>query len=144
MFSSRFFYSLFRAHMWSLKSLWKEVSLWNFSPKLLLVFRFYLEVIFLWSSKINLFQHGRTLPFKRIFFGGWPRGRVVKFAHSAAGGPVFRWFKSWARTWHCSLSHAEAASHMPQLEGPTMKNIQLCTKGLRGEKGKNEIFKKNN
>ena len=21
---------------------------------------------------------------------GWPRGRVVKFAHSAAGGPVFR------------------------------------------------------
>ena len=22
--------------------------------------------------------------------GGWPRGRVVKFARSAAGGPVFR------------------------------------------------------
>ena len=33
---------------------------------------------------------------------GWPRGRVVKFARSAAGGPVFRWFESWARTWHCS------------------------------------------
>ena len=29
---------------------------------------------------------------------GWPRGRAVKFARSAAGGPVFRWFESWART----------------------------------------------
>ena len=45
-------------------------------------------------------------------------------------GPVFCWFESWARTWQCSSSHAEAASHMPQLEGPTMKNIQLCTWGL--------------
>ena len=34
------------------------------------------------------------------------------------------------------LNHAEAASHMPQLEGPTKKNIQLCTGGLWGEKGK--------
>uniref|UniRef100_A0A9L0SBL1 Uncharacterized protein n=1 Tax=Equus caballus TaxID=9796 RepID=A0A9L0SBL1_HORSE len=50
---------------------------------------------------------------------GWPRGRVVKFACSAAGGPVFRWFESWAQTWHCSSNHAEAASHMPQLGGPT-------------------------
>ena len=33
-------------------------------------------------------------------------------------------------------SHAEAASHMPQLEGPSTKNIQLCTGGLWGEKGK--------
>ena len=73
---------------------------------------------------------------------GWPRGRVVKFACSAAGGPVFRWFESWARTWHCSSDHAEAASHMPQLEGPTTKNIQPCTGGLWGEKGKNKIFKK--
>ena len=61
---------------------------------------------------------------------------MVKFAHSAAGGPVFRWFESWPRTWHCSSDHAEAASHMPQLEGPTTKNIQLCTGGLWGEKGK--------
>ena len=73
---------------------------------------------------------------------GWPRGRVVKFAHSTAGGPVFRWFESWARTWHCSSNHAEAVSHMPQLEGPTTKNIQLCTRGLWREKGKNKIFKK--
>ena len=67
---------------------------------------------------------------------GWPRGGVVEFARSAAGGPVFCWFESWARTWHCSSGHAEAASHMPQLEGPTTKNIQLCTGGLWGEKGK--------
>src|SRR3712207_7954054 len=58
------------------------------------------------------------------------RSRVVKFARSAAGGPVFRWFESWARTWHCSSNHAEAASHIPQLEEPTTKNIQLCTGGL--------------
>ena len=34
------------------------------------------------------------------------------------------------------LSHAEAASDMPQLEEPTTKNIQLFTGGLWGEKGK--------
>ena len=33
---------------------------------------------------------------------------------------------------------------MPQVERLTMKNIQLCTGGLWGEKGKNKIFKKNN
>src|SRR3712207_2257547 len=76
---------------------------------------------------------------------GWPHGRVVKFARSAAGGRVFRQFESWARTWHCSSDHAEAASHMPQLEEPTTKNAQLCTGGLWGEKGKNKkIFKKKN
>ena len=67
---------------------------------------------------------------------GWLRGRVVEFVRSAAGGPVFCWFESWVRTWHCSSNHAEAASHMPQLKGPTAKNIQLCTRGLWGEKGK--------
>ena len=67
---------------------------------------------------------------------GWPRGWVVGFACSAAGGPVFRWFESWVWTWHCSSSHAGVASRMPQLEGPTTKNIQLCTGGLWGEKGK--------
>src|SRR3712207_9410387 len=81
---------------------------------------------------------GRHPTYKIEEDGGWPRGRVVKFARSAAGGPVFRWFESWARTWHCSSDHAEAASHMPQLEGPTTKNTQLCTGGLWGEKGKNK------
>ena len=83
-----------------------------------------------------------SLSLKYVIYWGWPHGRVVKFACSAAGSPVFRWFESWARTWHCSSSHAEAVSHMPQLEGPTMKNVQLCTRGLWGEKGKNKIFKK--
>ena len=31
---------------------------------------------------------------------------------------------------------------MPQLQGPTTKNIQLCTRRLWGEKGKNKILKK--
>ena len=75
---------------------------------------------------------------KEYLFRGQPRGRVVKFACSAAGSPAFRRFESWVQTWHCSSSHAEAASHMPQLEGPTTKSIQLCTWGLWGEKGKNK------
>ena len=68
--------------------------------------------------------------------GGQPCGQVVKFPRSAAGGPVFRQFESWARTWHRSSSHTEAASHMPQLEGPTTKNILLCSGELWGEKAK--------
>ena len=79
---------------------------------------------------------------KLIASRGWPHGPEVKFARSAADSPVFHWFESWAWTWHCSSNHAEAASQMPQLEGPTMKNIHLCTGGLWGEKGKNKIFKK--
>ena len=45
--------------------------------------------------------------------GAWgrPLGRVVKFVHSAFGGPGFRQFGSWVQTWHHSSSHAEAASH---------------------------------
>ena len=33
------------------------------------------------SNSLNVIKYSRV---------GWPRGRVVKFAHSAAGGPVFR------------------------------------------------------
>ena len=73
---------------------------------------------------------------RRKFCGCWPHGRVVEFVRSAAGGPVFRWFESWARAWHCSSGYAEAASLMPQLEEPTTKNTQLCTGGFWGEKGK--------
>src|SRR3712207_8226911 len=36
------------------------------------------------------------------------------------------------------IYHAEAASHIPQLEEPTTRNIQLCTGGLWGEKGKKD------
>ena len=66
---------------------------------------------------------------------GHPCGQMVKFP-LCFGGPGFRWFGSWARTWHRSLGHPEVAFHMPQLEGPTTKNIQLCIGGLWGEKGK--------
>ena len=45
-------------------------------------------------------------------------------------------------TWHRSSGHAEVARHMPQLEGPTTKNIQLCTGELWGEKGKIKSLKK--
>ena len=31
---------------------------------------------------------------------------------------------------------------MPQLEGPTTENTQLCTRGFGEKKGKNKIFKK--
>ncbi|XP_070457991.1 interleukin-15 receptor subunit alpha isoform X3 [Equus przewalskii] len=58
------------------------------------------------------------------------------------GGPVFPWFESWAWSWHCSPNHAEAASYMPQLEGPTTKNIQLCAGGLWEEKIKSLKKKK--
>ena len=51
-------------------------------------------------------------------------------------------FKSRAQTWHRSSGHAEEASHMPQLEGPTTKNAQLCTGGLWGAKGKIKFKKK--
>ena len=66
------------------------------------------------------------------------------FKSNGRGQPVAEWLSWYAplqrQTWHRSSGHAEAASHMPQLEGPTTKNIQLCTKGLWGEKGK-VIFK---
>ena len=67
-----------------------------------------------------------------------PHGRVVKFVRSAFGGPGFHRFGSWARTWHRSSRHAEAASHIAQLGGATTKNIQLCTGGLAGEKAGGE------
>ena len=51
-------------------------------------------------------------------------------------------FGSWAQTWYCSLGHVEAASHMPQLEGPTTK-IYNYVLGVFGEK-KAGIKKKTN
>ena len=48
--------------------------------------------------------------------------------------------QSWVRTWHRSSSHAEAASHMPQLEGPTTENNNYVL-GDFGRKRKNKIFK---
>ena len=71
-------------------------------------------------------------------------GPVAEWLSSRArfGAPGFSRFGFWVRTRYGSSGCAEAASHMPQLEGPTSKNIQLCTGGLWGEKGKNKILKK--
>ena len=75
--------------------------------------------------------------------GGWPHGRVVKFARSTFSSPGFHQFGSRAWTWHRSSGHIEAASHMPQLEGPTTKNIQLCTGGGAGGLGRKRKKRKN-
>ena len=40
--------------------------------------------------------------------------------------PGFCWFRLWAQPWHGS-------------SGPTTKNIQLCTRGIWGEKEKKKI-----
>ena len=63
----------------------------------------------------------------------WP---VVKFTLQFSG-PGFRWFGSRARTWHLSSGHAEAVSHMPQLEGHTTR-IYNYVRGDFGEKKKEE------
>ena len=85
--------------------------------------------------------------------------RVEQQEKSCSGaGPVAEWLslrallqqprvspvQILAWTWYYSSGHAEAASHMPQLEGPTTKNTQLCTWGALGEKRKNKkkFFKK--
>ena len=57
--------------------------------------------------------------------------QVIKFMCST--GPGFHQFRSWAWTWHRSSGHNEAASHMPQLEGPTTKIYNYVLGGF-GEK----------
>ena len=63
-----------------------------------------------------------TLMSKKDNTRGGPRGRVVKFARSTSTALGFCWFGSRVRTWHRSSGHTEAASHMPQLEGPTAED----------------------
>ena len=65
---------------------------------------------------------------------GRPRGPVVKFAHTGCGGPGFHWFGSWAQTWYHSSGHAEAVSHVPQIEGPTTTIYSYVLGGLREKK----------
>ena len=60
------------------------------------------------------------------------------------------------RTWHGWSGHAEAVSHMPQLEGPTTKIYNYVLGGIWGEKAEKKeedwqqllaqvpIFKKTN
>ena len=55
--------------------------------------------------------------------------------------PGFRWFGSWARTWHHSSGHVEVASHVSQLEGPITKIYNYVLGGF-GEKKQKEKKKK--
>ena len=68
-----------------------------------------------------------------------PHGRVVKFAPSTSAAQGFTGSDP-GRAWHCSLGHVEAASHIPQLEGPTTKTYNYAL-GRFGEK-KSEKKKK--
>ena len=67
---------------------------------------------------------------------GWALAEWLSLAFRC-GGPGFRWFRSWVGTWHHSSGHAEAASHVPQLEGPTTK-IDNYVLGGFGEKKQKE------
>ena len=65
-------------------------------------------------------------------------------AVSRGAGSVAKWLSSCASLQAAQFfvgsnpgcGHGTAHQAMPQLEGPTMKNTQLCTGGLWGEKGK--------
>ena len=67
----------------------------------------------------------------------WPSDQVHVLCFS---NPGFCGLGSQARTWHHSLGHAEAASHMAQPEGPTtrMYNYVLGLWGEEEEKKKED------
>ena len=74
--------------------------------------------------------------FKTISFGAGPVAEWLSSCALLQAAQCFFSFESWVRTWHCSSNHAEAASHVPQVQAPTTKNIQLCTGGALGRKRK--------
>ena len=82
----------------------------------------------------------KVLSFKKVL-RGQPCGQAVKFTRSASLAQGFACSNPGHRHGTGSSSHAGTASHMPQLEGPTTKNTQLCTGGLWGAKGKIKAFK---
>ena len=93
-------------------------------------------------KSINLFlpslQQGTFWRINKIWLGLtlWPGVHTLCF-----GGPGFHRLRSWAQTRHCSSSHAEAASHMPQLEGPATKiyNYELGNFGEKKKKRKRRL-----
>ena len=56
-------------------------------------------------------------------------------------GPGFHRFRAWGRTWYHSSGHAEAASHVAQLEGPATTIYDYVLRGF-GEKKKKKKKKK--
>uniref|UniRef100_A0A9L0II43 Integrin alpha FG-GAP repeat containing 2 n=1 Tax=Equus asinus TaxID=9793 RepID=A0A9L0II43_EQUAS len=74
-----------------------------------------------WDGQTYIIDHKRTVV----------RFQVDENIRAFCAG--FLWFRSWAWTWHRSSGHAEAASHMPQLEGSTTKIHNYVLRGF-GEK----------
>ena len=60
---------------------------------------------------------------------------MVKFAHSASAAQGFTNSGSWARTWHHSSGHVEAASQIAQPEALTTRTYNYVMGGF-GEKTK--------
>ena len=58
---------------------------------------------------------------------------MVKFVRAALAAQSFASSNPGRGHGTAHQGHAEAASHRPQLEGPTTKNTQLCTGGLWGK-----------
>ena len=68
-------------------------------------------------------------------FRGRPCGLVVKFVCSAAAAQGFAGLDPGrGQGWHHSSGHVEAASHMPQLEGPATKIYNYVPGGIWGDK----------
>ena len=70
--------------------------------------------------------------------GGWPLGRVVKFKGSTSAAQDFAGLDPGCRHGTAHQGHAEVASHMPQLEGPTTKINNYVLEGF----GENKQEKK--
>ena len=67
---------------------------------------------------------------------GHPHGRVVKFMRSTFGAQGFAASDPGCRHGAARLGHAGAASHMPQLEGPTTKIYNHVPGGFGGKRKK--------
>ena len=69
--------------------------------------------------------------------GGQPHGWVVKFVHSASVGQGSQ-VRILGTDLDCSSSHAKAASHIAQLEGPTTRIYNYVLGALRRRRRKKD------
>ena len=65
----------------------------------------------------------------KTFLGAGPVAQRVSWRSASAAQGFARW----------DAGHAEAVSHIAQLEGPTTKNTQLYAGGIWGEKSRKKI-----
>ena len=61
---------------------------------------------------------------------------MVKFTHSAFVAQGFTQFRTWGWAWHRPPGHAEVASHIAELEGPTTRIYNYVLGGLWEKKKK--------